>query len=68
MSLRFGRFELDRERRQLLRSGEPVPLEPRAYELLVLLVERRPRALSRAQIRDVVWPVPAVTRTPFPPT
>ena len=55
MSLTFGDFELDQERRQLLRSGEAVPLEPKAYELLCLLVERRPRALSRAQIRDVVW-------------
>jgi Tol biopolymer transport system component/DNA-binding winged helix-turn-helix (wHTH) protein len=56
MSFRFGDFELDLERRQLLRSGEAVPLEPKAYELLCLLVGRRPRALSRAQIRDVVWP------------
>jgi DNA-binding winged helix-turn-helix (wHTH) protein len=56
MSVFFGEFELDRERRQLLRSGRPVPLEPKAYELLSLLVERRPRALSRPQIRDVVWP------------
>jgi len=56
MSLSFGDFELDQERRQLLWWGRPVPLEPRAYELLSLLVERRPRALSRAQIRDVVWP------------
>jgi DNA-binding winged helix-turn-helix (wHTH) protein len=56
MSLTFGEFELDQERRQLLRSGQPVPLEPKAYELLSLLVARRPRTLSRAQIRDVVWP------------
>jgi DNA-binding winged helix-turn-helix (wHTH) protein/WD40 repeat protein len=56
MSFWFGEFELDQERRQLLRSGHPVPLEPKAYELLTLLAERRPRALSRAQIRDVVWP------------
>ncbi len=56
MSFWFGDFELDQERRQLLRSGQPVPLEPKAYELLSLLLERRPRALSRAQIRDVVWP------------
>ena len=56
MSLLFGDFELDQERRQLLRSGQPVPLEPKAYELLSLLLERRPRALSKAQIRDVVWP------------
>src|SRR5262245_7841993 len=56
MSLLFGEFELDGERRQLLRSGRPVSLEPKAYELLTLLADRRPRALSRAQIRDVVWP------------
>jgi TolB-like protein/DNA-binding winged helix-turn-helix (wHTH) protein/tetratricopeptide (TPR) repeat protein len=56
MSLKFGEFELDEERRQLLRSGQPVPLEPKAYELLWLLVERRPKALSRPQIHDVVWP------------
>jgi DNA-binding winged helix-turn-helix (wHTH) protein/WD40 repeat protein len=56
MSFWFGDFELDQERRLLLRSREPVPLEPKAYELLTLLVERRPRALSRAQIRDAIWP------------
>ena len=56
MSFWFGDFELDQERRQLLRAGEPVPLEPKAYELLSLLLERRPRALSRAQIRDAIWP------------
>jgi Tol biopolymer transport system component/DNA-binding winged helix-turn-helix (wHTH) protein len=56
MALLFGEFELDGERRQLLRSGRPVSLEPKAYELLTLLAERRPRALSRAQIRDVLWP------------
>jgi DNA-binding winged helix-turn-helix (wHTH) protein len=56
MSLCFGDFELDHERRQLLRSGRPVSLEPKAYELLSLLVARRPRTLSRGQIRNVVWP------------
>jgi DNA-binding winged helix-turn-helix (wHTH) protein len=56
MSVLFGDFALDQERRQLLRSGRAVPLEPKAYELLSLLVERRPRVLSRAQIRHVVWP------------
>jgi DNA-binding winged helix-turn-helix (wHTH) protein len=63
MSLHFADFELDQERRQLLRSGQPVPLEPKAYELLSLLVARRPRALSRAQIRDVVWPDVFISET-----
>ena len=52
----FGHFALDQERRQLLRSGEPVPLEAKAFELLSLLLARRPRVLSKAQIRDVIWP------------
>ncbi len=56
MALLFGEFELDGEQRQLRRSGRPVSLEPKAYELLTLLAERRPRALSRAQIRDALWP------------
>jgi TolB-like protein/DNA-binding winged helix-turn-helix (wHTH) protein/tetratricopeptide (TPR) repeat protein len=56
MLLTFGDFELDQERRQLLRSGGVVPLEPKAYELLCLLIDRRPKALSRAQIRDAIWP------------
>ena len=39
------------ERRQLLRSGAPVTLEPKAFDLLSLLLARRPRVLSKAQIR-----------------
>jgi DNA-binding winged helix-turn-helix (wHTH) protein len=56
MRVSLGDFVLDQERRQLLRAGVPLALEPKAYELLSLLVDRRPRALSKAQIRDVVWP------------
>lgn len=56
MALSFGDFAFDQERRQLLRSGEPVPLETKAYELLALLISRRPNALSKAQIRAVLWP------------
>ncbi len=63
MSLCFGEFELDEERRQLLRSGQSVLLEPKAYELLSLLLRRRPKVLSKAQIRDVLWPSTAVSDT-----
>jgi DNA-binding winged helix-turn-helix (wHTH) protein len=61
--LRFGEFSLDEDRRQLLRGTEPVPLEPKAYELLCLLVSRRPKAISKAQIRDALWPSTAVSDT-----
>jgi DNA-binding winged helix-turn-helix (wHTH) protein/WD40 repeat protein len=56
MAVSFGDFAFDPERRQLLRLGEPVPLETKAYELLALLLSRRPNALSKAQIRSVLWP------------
>ena len=56
MRVRFGAFVLDRAARQLLKEGEPRPLEPKAYELLDLLIRRRPAAVSKEEIRDGVWP------------
>ena len=56
MRVRFGPFVLDRAARQLLKDGEPRPLEPKAYALLDLLIRRRPAAVSKEEIRDAVWP------------
>lgn len=55
-SLRFGPFELDSDRRQLLCDGEPRPLTPKAFALLALLVEQRPRAVAKAEILERLWP------------
>jgi DNA-binding winged helix-turn-helix (wHTH) protein len=63
MSLFFGNLTLDQERRQLFRSGQPVQLEPKAFELLSLLLARRPRVLSKGQIRDVLWPGTSVSES-----
>jgi DNA-binding winged helix-turn-helix (wHTH) protein len=52
----FGDFTLDRDTRQLLRGERELPLEPKAFELLELLLSCRPRALSKAAIRDRLWP------------
>ena len=54
--MRFGEFELDRAGRQLLRDGQPLCLTPKAFALLDLLLERRPAAVPKAEIRDRVWP------------
>lgn len=56
MPVRFGPFVLDREARRLTKNGEPRPLEPKAYDLLELLIRRRPAAVSKEEIRDAVWP------------
>jgi DNA-binding winged helix-turn-helix (wHTH) protein len=56
MPVRFGDFSLDRERRLLTRGDEAVALARKAYDFLDLLVSQRPRAVSKEQIRDRVWP------------
>lgn len=53
---RFGRFELRAAERQLLVDGEPAPLGARAFDLLLCLVERRDRVVTKAELLDVVWP------------
>jgi DNA-binding winged helix-turn-helix (wHTH) protein len=52
---RFGSFVLSPARRVLLANGQPVRLIPRYFDLLVLLVECRDRAVHRQEIFDRVW-------------
>jgi hypothetical protein len=39
-----------------LRGGKSVHLEPKAFALLELLVAARPRAISKSQLQDALWP------------
>jgi len=55
-ALRFGEFVLDRGLKGLVRNGEPVPLKPKVYDLLCLLIEHRERVLSHAEIIEALWP------------
>jgi DNA-binding winged helix-turn-helix (wHTH) protein len=52
----FGDFAVDSGRRELLRGAQAVHLGPKAFELLELLLKSRPRALSKAQLRNQLWP------------
>jgi DNA-binding winged helix-turn-helix (wHTH) protein len=56
MRRRFGDCIFDSETRQLLRADRPVPLSPKAFGLLELLLHRAPRAVSKREIQDVLWP------------
>ncbi len=51
----FAEFTLSPSRRALLRGGRELPLIPRYFDLLVLLVERRGEAVHRREIFDAVW-------------
>ena len=54
--LRFGRFELQPGERRLLVDGEPVALGARAFDVLLALVERPGRLVSKRALMDLVWP------------
>ena len=53
---RFGRFELDPGRRQLLLGGKPVALGARAFDVLVALVERSDRMVTKDELLQLAWP------------
>jgi DNA-binding winged helix-turn-helix (wHTH) protein len=56
--LSFGAFTLDLDSRQLHRGSEaaPVHLSPKAFELLQVLIEARPRAISKSELHERLWP------------
>ena len=54
--IRFGDCRLDVDARRLFRGSQEVELPPKAFELLKALIDARPRALSKAQLLDQVWP------------
>lgn len=52
---RFAGRELDPQRRALRHLGEPVHLEPQAFDLLVYLVRERDRVVPNAELLNAVW-------------
>jgi predicted ATPase/TolB-like protein/DNA-binding winged helix-turn-helix (wHTH) protein len=52
----FGEFVLDLNTHELARAGTPVSLSPKAFQLLGILVESHPKALSRVELQDRLWP------------
>jgi len=56
MRVSFPPFLVDTATRQLLRDGEELPLPPKAFQLLALLIERRPQAISQKELYDHLWP------------
>lgn len=61
MRLQFDGWIFDSGTRELLRGGQPVHLSPKAFELLGALLEARPRALSKVEIHDRLWPATHVS-------
>ena len=56
MIFRFGSLELDQDLFELRRDGKPVPIEPKVFGLLALLVEERHRAVDKKELLTRNWP------------
>ena len=56
MQVRFETFVLDSDTRELLRDGRSVPLSPKAFDLLSILVAERPKAISKSDLLERLWP------------
>jgi DNA-binding winged helix-turn-helix (wHTH) protein len=56
MRVSFAEFAVDLESRELVREGERVHLSAKAFQLLELLLRSRPRALSKAELMETLWP------------
>lgn len=52
----FGEFRLDPAKRALLRGTESVTLAPKAFDLLLVLIENRSRVLTKDELLKAVWP------------
>lgn len=52
----FGPFRLDVSDRSLVRDGEALPLTPKVFDLLLVLVENHHRTLTKGELLDHIWP------------
>src|SRR5712692_6948790 len=52
----FGPFRIDVDERFLLRDGEVVPLTRKAFELLLVMVERSGHVFEKNELMQQVWP------------
>jgi DNA-binding winged helix-turn-helix (wHTH) protein len=56
MRIVFGECEFDSGQRVVCRHGRVIPLSPRAFQLLELLLDRRPEAVAKTEILERLWP------------
>jgi DNA-binding winged helix-turn-helix (wHTH) protein len=61
--LKFGDCLLDLRARRLERANKAVALEPKMYELLEVLIKRRPAVVTNSELDELLWPNVYVART-----
>jgi len=52
----FGEFRVDVQNRVLCRGEDPIALTPKAFELLLLLIQHSGEVLSKDELMQTMWP------------
>jgi TolB-like protein/DNA-binding winged helix-turn-helix (wHTH) protein/Flp pilus assembly protein TadD len=52
----FGPYRLEVSTRRLFHGDELIPLTPKAFDVLVALIERRERVVDKGELMKIVWP------------
>jgi TolB-like protein/DNA-binding winged helix-turn-helix (wHTH) protein/Flp pilus assembly protein TadD len=52
----FGPFRIDAQKRTLLCNGETVPLAPKAFDTLLILVQHAGEVLEKDRLIEILWP------------
>jgi eukaryotic-like serine/threonine-protein kinase len=52
----FGPFRVDPEKEILLRAGEPVPLTPKTFQILLVLIRHNKEVVTKDDLMKEVWP------------
>ena len=65
MQFTFDNQTLDTERRELLRDGTAIPVQPQVFDLLVYLLQNRDRVVSKEDLIGLVWAGRTVSDSTF---
>jgi DNA-binding winged helix-turn-helix (wHTH) protein len=63
MRATFGSFIVDSQTRELAEGPHVLHLSPKAFDLLLLLLERRPAVVQKGEIASRIWPGVTVSET-----
>lgn len=66
MRLTFADCVFDSGTREISRGGRVTPVSPKAFRLLEILIERRPNAVSKEHLHELLWPNTYVTDANLP--
>ncbi len=53
---RFGEFTVDTDQKVLLRQGKPLPMTPKVFDTLLILIENCGRIVAKEQLMNRLWP------------